>query len=240
MESLNHSKEDFELDFMEPNNQNLIATIRRNANLEAYRVFERDSTVTNEILNATFENFKAETPKEKAAKDFAIKQAKQYLDGMRGNTIITGPPGVGKSHLCYSLARAINEGYHSKEESKRVLFVSIAEIVTRIQSGWQDKISDFTEDDAVKLLTSVDYLFIDDLGTESAMTSQKREANNWVQTFLFKIFDKRETTIINTNHTGKELAQIYNPKLVSRIGKRSEGNVFTMAGITDKRMKRNF
>ena len=159
---------------------------------------------------------------------------------MRGNTIITGPPGVGKSHLCYSLARAINEGYNSKEDAKRVLFVSIAEIVTRIQSGWQYKHSDFTEQDALKLLTSVDYLFIDDLGTESAMTSQKREANNWVQTFLFKIFDKRETTIINTNHTGKELAQIYNPKLVSRIGKRSEGNVFTMAGITDKRMKRNF
>ena len=56
MESLDHSKEDFELDFMESDNQNLIATIRRNANLEAYRVFERDSTVTNEILNATFEN----------------------------------------------------------------------------------------------------------------------------------------------------------------------------------------
>lgn len=111
MESLNHSKEDFELDFMEPDNQNLIATIRRNANLEAYRVFERDSTVTNEILNATFENFKAETPKEKAAKDFAIKQAKQYLDGMRGNTIITGPPGVGKSHLAYVLGRSNLNSY---------------------------------------------------------------------------------------------------------------------------------
>lgn len=240
MESLNHSKEDFELDFMESDNQNLIATIRRNANLEAYRVFERDSTVTNEILNATFENFKAETPKEKAAKDFAIKQAKQYLDGMRGNTIITGPPGVGKSHLCYSLARAINEGYKAKKDPQSVLFISIAEIVTRIQSGWQYKYSDFTEHDALKLLTEVDFLFVDDLGSESIMNSRKDEANNWMQTFLFKIFDKRETTIVNTNHTGKELAQIYNDKLVSRIGKRSEGNVFTMAGITDKRMKRNF
>ena len=54
MESLDHSKEDFELDFMESDNQNLIATIRRNANLEAYRVFERDSTVTNEIFECYF------------------------------------------------------------------------------------------------------------------------------------------------------------------------------------------
>lgn len=92
----------------------------------------------------------------------------------------------------------------------------------------------------MKLLTEVDYLFIDDLGTESIMNSQKNEANNWVQTFLFKIFDKRDTTIINTNHNGKELARIYNDKLVSRIGKRSEGNVFIITGIKDKRMKRNF
>ena len=121
-----------------------------------------------------------------------------------------------------------------------MLFVSISEIVTRIQSGWQYKNSDFTEHDAVKLLTEVDFLFIDDLGTESTMNSQKIEANNWIQTFLFKIFDKRETTIINTNHNGKELARIYNKKLVSRIGKRSEGNIFKMTGIKDKRMKRNF
>lgn len=92
----------------------------------------------------------------------------------------------------------------------------------------------------MKLLTEVDYLFIDDLGTESVMNNQKNEANNWVQAFLFKIFDKRDTTIINTNHNGKELARIYNDKLVSRIGKQSEGNVFIITDIKDKRMKRNF
>ena len=31
-----------------------------------------------------------------------------------------------------------------------------------------------------------------------------------------------------------------NDKLVSRIGKRSEGNVYNMTDIKDKRMKRNF
>ena len=170
----------------------------------------------------------------------AREQAKEYLNGMTGNTLIMGNPGTGKSHLCYSMAKAINEGYKSRNEPKSVLFVSITEIITRIQSGWQYRQSDFTEYDALKLLTEVDYLFIDDLGTESVMNSQKNEANNWVQAFLFKIFDKRDTTIINTNHNGKELARIYNDKLVSRIGKQSEGNVFIITDIKDKRMKRNF
>ena len=190
----------------------------------------RESTVPNELGKATFSTFKTTTKEEHEAKEFAIKQANQYLNGMTRNTLIMGKPGTGKSHLCYSMA----------SEPKSVLFVSIAEIITRIQSGWQYKQSDFTEYDALKLLTEVDYLFIDDLGTESIMNSRKDEANNWIQTFLFKVFDKRETTIINTNHNGKELARIYNDKLISRIGKQSEGNVFTMTDITDKRMKRNF
>lgn len=205
-----------------------------------YDVLARESTVSNELKKATFSTFKTTTKEEHEAKEFVIKQANQYLNGMTGNTLIMGKPGTGKSHLCYSMAKAINEGYKAKNEPKSVLFVSIAEIITRIQSGWQYKQSDFTEYDALKLLTEVDYLFIDDLGTESIMNSRKDEANNWIQAFLFKVFDKRETTIINTNHNGKELARIYNDKLVSRIGKRSEGNVFTMTGITDKRMKRNF
>lgn len=205
-----------------------------------YDVLARESTVSNELREASFSTFKAETKEEHEAKEFAIKQAKEYLNGMTGNTLIMGNPGTGKSHLCYSMAKAINEGYKSRNEPKSVLFVSITEIITRIQSGWQYRQSDFTEYDALKLLTEVDYLFIDDLGTESVMNSQKNEANNWVQAFLFKIFDKRDTTIINTNHNGKELARIYNDKLVSRIGKRSEGNVYNMTDIKDKRMKRNF
>lgn len=205
-----------------------------------YDVLTRESTVSNELREASFSTFKAETQEEHEAKEFAIKQAKEYLNGMTGNTLIMGNPGTGKSHLCYSMAKAINEGYKSRNEPKSVLFVSITEIITRIQSGWQYRQSDFTEYDALKLLTEVDYLFIDDLGTESVMNSQKNEANNWVQAFLFKIFDKRDTTIINTNHNGKELARIYNDKLVSRIGKRSEGNVYNMTDIKDKRMKRNF
>ena len=214
--------------------------LRHNLDSSTYDMLARESTVSNELTEASFNTFIADTKEEHEAKEFAIKQAKLYLNGMTGNTLIMGKPGTGKSHLCYSMAKAINEGYKAKNEPKSVLFVSIAEIVTRIQSGWQYRQSDFTEYDALKLLTEVDYLFIDDLGTESVMNSRKDEANNWVQTFLFKVFDKRETTIINTNHNGKELARIYNDKLVSRIGKRSEGNVYNMTDIKDKRMKRNF
>ena len=51
-----------------------------------YDVLARESTVSNELREASFSTFKAETKEEHEAKEFAIKQAKQYLNGMTGNT----------------------------------------------------------------------------------------------------------------------------------------------------------
>ena len=57
-----------------------------------YDVLARESTVSNELREASFSTFKAETKEEHEAKEFAIKQAKQYLNGMTGNTLIMGKP----------------------------------------------------------------------------------------------------------------------------------------------------
>ena len=109
--------------------------LRHDLDSSTYDMLARESTVSNELIEASFSTFKAETTKEHEAKEFAIKQAKQYLNGMTENTLIMGKPGTGKSHLCYSMAKAINEGYKAKNDPKSILFVSIAEIVTRSQAG---------------------------------------------------------------------------------------------------------
>ena len=99
-----------------------------------YDVLTRESTVSNELREASFSTFKAETQEEHEAKEFAIKQAKEYLNGMTGNTLIMGNPGTGKSHLCYSMAKAINEGYKSRNEPKSVLFVRLSRAFSQVGS----------------------------------------------------------------------------------------------------------
>lgn len=69
--------------------------------LKTYSILESKSTVPKELKAATFDNFIAETPEEKQLLDFAKGQALKYLNGMAGNTLITGNTGVGKSHLSY-------------------------------------------------------------------------------------------------------------------------------------------
>ena len=199
--------------------------------LKTYNILE--STVPKELKAATFDNFIAESPEEKQLLEFAKGQARKYLDGMVGNTLITGNTGVGKSHLSYAMAKAINEGYRAKNEPKSVLFISLTEIIKEIKNGWNyGRHASLTEHEALNLMTSVDYLILDDLGAKNAEIKPK---GDWEQDFLFDILNNRDTTIINTNLSGDELRKVYNERNTSRILKGLEGNSFKVFGIKDKR-----
>ena len=75
-----------------------------------YNVLERDSTIPKELKTATFDTFIANTPEERQLLVFAKKQADKYLDGMVGNTLITGGTGIGKSHLSYFYCQSDKRG----------------------------------------------------------------------------------------------------------------------------------
>ena len=198
-----------------------------------YNVLERDSTIPKELKTATFDNFITHTPEERQLLAFAKQQAEKYINGMMGNTLITGGTGVGKSHLSISIAKAINEGYRAKNEPKSVLFISLTEIIKEIKEGWNyGRGAKLTEAEAVKLMIEVDYLILDDLGAKNATLNPK---SDWEQDCLFDILNNRENTIINTNLSGSELSKVYNERNASRILKGLEGNNFKVFSIKDKR-----
>ncbi len=200
---------------------------------ETYNVLLRDSTIPNELKEATFENFKADTAEEKQLQTFAKNQVQKYLNGMKGNTLITGTTGIGKSHLSIAMAKAINESYKAKEEPKSVLFINLTEIIKQIKEGWNyGKGATLTEFEAVGRLKSVDFLILDDLGAKNATISPK---SDWEQDLLFDVLNNRENTIINTNLSGTELKTVYNERNYSRILKGLEDNSFKSFSIKDKR-----
>ncbi|HEM3703665.1 TPA: ATP-binding protein [Streptococcus suis] len=198
-----------------------------------YDVLMRDSIVPKELRGASFENFKAETAEEKQMLEFAREQVEKYKQGMTGNTLITGQTGIGKSHLSFAMAKALNEHFKEIGKPKSVLFVSLTEIIKQIKNGWNyGKGANLTEFEAVKQLTSVDFLILDDLGAKNANTTAK---SDWEQDFLFDILNNRETTIINTNLNSQEIKTVYNARNASRIFKGLEGNSFKAFSISDKR-----
>lgn len=201
--------------------------------LKTYDVLMRDSMIPSELRGATFENFVVSIAEEQQMLDFAKGQVKKHLNGMTGNTLITGNTGIGKSHLSLALAKAINEGFKAKNDPKSVLFISLTEIIKQIKEGWNyGRNASLTEYEAVERLTIVDFLIMDDLGAKNATISPK---SDWEQDFLFDIINNRETTIFNTNLDSNEIRTVYNARNSSRILKGLEGNSFKAFSIKDKR-----
>ena len=97
----------------------------------------------------------------------------------------------------------------------------------------------YSEAKMVKLLSEVDFLFLDDLGKESRKADTKR--NEWAHQILFKILDNRTNTIINTNLSSEEIKELYsddfgNGALSSRIFEGATGRCFVYpSGMKDRR-----
>ena len=201
-------------------------------------VLKNDSIFDDDDLKpATFANYEVEKGSEAETNlNKARHITGRYLNrGYKANTIITGVPGVGKSHLAVSMAKAVNE--HIKPDAA-CLFVSVNELMRLIKDSFSNKNSPFTEQRMVKLLGGVSLLVLDDLGSEASFQSNHQEASEWVQQVLFGILNKRNRTIITTNLTSEELTKIYNPKLLSRMYKgvvKNDGVIKFTNATDDKR-----
>lgn len=212
--------------------------VRRNEEasllFHTYSVLMRDSTIPSELKDATFDNYKADTQAEKDLLEFFKGQTRKYWNDMKGNTLVTGSTGIGKSHLSVAMAKLLNDEYKKIGKPKSFLFVNMTEIIKQIKAGWADKSGQaVTESQIVKQLTEADFLILDDLGAQNSAVKPK---SDWEQDLMFDILDKRERTIINTNLTSDELKTAYNARNFSRMLKGSNGNIFKAGNIEDKRM----
>jgi DNA replication protein DnaC len=184
-------------------------------------VLRKDSIVDDEDLwEASFENYEVEAGSEA---EVNLKKAKQiaykYMDrNYQANTIITGNPGVGKSHLAISMLKGVNENI---KPNASCLFVSVNELLRLIKDSFNHPDGYYTESRMVDLLGKVN-----------------REASEYVQQVLFGVLNKRNRTIITTNLNSDELSKIYNPKLLSRMykGVMKNDGIIKFKETQDKRM----
>ena len=202
---------------------------------KTYNVLMRDSTNAQELTEASFENFKVETPEERQFLAFAKGQVKKYLDAMNGNTRLTAGTGVGKTHLVISIAKELNEAYRAKGEPKSVLFINLTEILRDIRESFK-----FSSKEGYysRMLKEVDYLILDDLGVKLG-NAQGQFKSAWEEEFIFDVLSHRKNTIITTNLSNDEIANLYSERVASRIRTGLEGNFFKVFGIKDKRYSIN-
>lgn len=205
----------------EADNTNRLATY--------HSVFERESICAEKLTEKSLDTYQVYGRTDELALAFAKRLEQFYRSGKVGNTIITGPSGVGKSHLSYGLAKLMNDSFKNYGMSKSVMYVSVVSLFNRIEASFEAD-NGYSKAKMVDLLSRVDFLFLDDLGKESRKEHSPQK-NEWRQSILFEILDNRRNTIFNTNLSSEEIKTLYrdgfgNGALSDRIFEGVKGNVF--------------
>lgn len=109
-----------------------------------------------------------------------------------------GPSGTGKTHLTACICNELLNNFH------QCLFTNFFEISKMIRATFNRRNSD--AETVIKRICEIDFLFIDDLGTELL---KKNGEDSWLQEQVFDIINKRynnkKPTIFSSNHSLGEL-----------------------------------
>lgn len=199
--------------------------------LERYSLLSSQST-----KDATFENFKTEDEETAMNKEKALNVARSYYKGEKMNVMFMGKFGAGKTHLAMAILKKLNEF----DDEKDCLFISIDELYRRIKGSFDDDTSPYKEQHMIKMLNKVDYLVIDDLGSEVGAIRKDTKATPFSYRILNAIARGRETksTIYTTNLTKEQLYQVYDGRIVSPM--MQDSITIKFESTSDKRTDRNF
>lgn len=128
---------------------------------------------------------------------------------------IYGDSGTGKTHLTACMCNELMSNFH------QCLFTNFFEISKLIRSTWNGNAD---SESVIRRLCEVDFLFLDDLGTEMVT---KNGEDNWLQGQVFDIINKRynnkKPTIFSSNYSMNQLITERGlmAKTVDRIGEMS-------------------
>ncbi|MGF2053660.1 ATP-binding protein [Vagococcus fluvialis] len=207
--------------------------VKENHLRRTVQMLEKDSIIGDPTLwNASFDNYSTDNEETAKALKLAKIIAAKYVDKeSQFNTILTGVPGVGKSHLAMSILKLVNENFDGS-----CLFVSISDVLRLVKDSFNNPKSKYTENNMTNLLIKADLLVLDDFGSESSFKAENTESSEYNQKFLFNVLNARTRTIITTNLTSDQMYRIYNPKIISRLHRGVDGNIIKFTQATkDKR-----
>lgn len=188
-----------------------------------YNILYKKSIIEdNTLLKATIDNYKVAEKEETTNKKNMVQFIESLKSGQTFNVILQGDQGAGKSHLAYAALKELNSN------EKSCLFVNVESMVRLIRNSFSDKESKYTENYFVDLMSSVDYLVLDDIGAETGAIDTDKTATNFVQRILYAITTTRQdkSTFITTNLSSETLFNMYDKKLVSRMFKRPKFIIF--------------
>ena len=202
------------------------------AEIEARKLRE-NSLVNPKMWACTFDSFIAEDGSREAVMKKRVSKAAEAFAAKKvpHNAVLYGQPGAGKSHLAMALMQEVH-----RTSGQSMAFINISRLFSRLKNSFDDPTEYWTKEKALQIMTSVDLLCIDDLGTESSMGRSGQEATKWAQDVIYDVLENQDRIIITTNLSEQEMKRVYDAKIFSRIFANSQNTRFDFTGISDKRL----
>lgn len=185
----------------------------------------------DEVFDYTFDNFKAKAGSvERQAKQGARMIAGEYLKypDKKGNSLLYGNAGAGKTHLAMAILNAVND---NSDPMVRCLFISVNKLIREMKNWFQDKTGIWSPKHVTDVVSKANLVVLDDLGAESA----NNMATSFVQDTIFDIYESNQRIITTTNLSLDELYRTYHSRLVSRMQESDRRKVIDFSKIADKR-----
>lgn len=155
------------------------------------RIFEENSLINESLKKASFKTF--DTGEFKKAFDKAVAYVRAFKPEEPRSLFFQGSFGTGKSHLSYSICRALND------QGFTTIFISTPKLLTKIRTTY-NKSSEMSEETIINSIADADLVVFDDIGAEG-------EASGWAMQKLFEVIDQRagKSNIYTTNLSSAEL-----------------------------------
>lgn len=168
-----------------------------------YFNFDLYSSKTNDDYNSQY------SPRENIEKivDISRNFIKNFDSPDEKNLMFLGPTGLGKTFLSNCIAKEL------LDQGKTVLYQTAPVMLDEIIKAKFEKNSS----DILEHILNVDLLIIDDLGTETMNTMKFTELFTIINTRLLNQSSKITKTIISTNMDLKDIFNVYNERIGSRI-----------------------
>jgi len=123
------------------------------------------------------------------------------------NLLFHGPTGLGKTFLSNCIAKEL------LDMGKTVLYTTATQLFKLVEDARFNRDKTFDSQSYLAMVTDVDLLIIDDLGTEFSTIVTDAELFNFINTRLLR----KKSTIISTNLAGRNLEEHYSDRVTSRI-----------------------
>jgi len=178
------------------------------------------------LVHKNFDNFeirRGASAYSRDALEVARRVAQEYAATPNGWLILTGPSGIGKSHLAAAIANAIldrNEG---------ALWVFVPDFLDHLRTTFSPQ-SEVSYDELFTTVRDAPVLVLDDLGAHSSSA--------WAEEKLYQIlahrYDARQPTVITTS----KLIDTFEGRLRSRLLDTELARIVTVVGYASEVVNR--